>query len=302
MPPVALNTFESIPSELEAVGRVCRGCGVPAAAILCDRCAESASQSFLALPGRIDGSGYDADVFEELAALEPTSFWFRSRSKILVWALGRYFPHAQSFLEVGCGTGYTLAAIRDGRPGLAVAGGDVHPAGLAVARRRLPRVPLFQLDARELPFDADFDVTGSFDVIEHIREDDATLRALASATRPNGGVILTVPQHPWLWSPVDTAARHQRRYTRPELMGKLRDAGLETIRVTSFMSLLLPVMVVARRRAASAEDFDFREEFALPRAVDRALESVVSVERLLLRAGVSFPAGGSLLVVARRAA
>ena len=249
-----------------------------------------------------DGSGYDAAVFEELAALEPTSFWFRGRSRVIRWALRRYFPAARSFLEVGCGTGYTLTALRSAGAHLDLAGGDVHPEGLAVARRRLPGVPLFRLDARTLPFDAAYDVVGAFDVVEHIPEDEQALDALARATRPGGGVLLTVPQHPWLWSPVDEAAHHQRRYTRPELVAKIRAAGLEPLRVTSFMSLLLPVMAAARKRAASAAEYDFRSEFGLPRVVDRSLEAVVSLECALLRSGVSFPAGGSLLAVARRPA
>lgn len=279
----------------------CRACGGSAAGTLCAACETRASSTFVAVDdGRGDGSGYDAGVFAELAELEPTSFWFRGRSGILIWAMARYFPGAKSFLEVGCGTGYTLASIRAGRPGLAVAGGDVHGEALTVARGRLPGVPLFRLDARALPFDADFDVVGAFDVVEHIEDDVGALRNLATAARPGGGVMITVPQHPRLWSPVDDAARHQRRYTRSELVTKLRAVGLTPVRITSFMSLLLPVMAAARKRASGTSDYDFRREFALPTALDRALEAVVSVERRLLRAGVSFPAGGSLLAVTRR--
>jgi SAM-dependent methyltransferase len=253
------------------------------------------------LPGAdADQSGYDAAVYEELAVLEPTSFWFRGRSDLLAWAIGSAFPRAQSLLEVGCGSGYTLASIAAGVPGLAVAGGDVHPEGLRIARRRLPGVPLFQLDARTLPFDRDFDVVGAFDVLEHIPDDRAAIRALRDAVRPGGGVIVTVPQHQWLWSPVDDVARHQRRYARGELIDKMQEVGLAPVRVTSFMSLLLPVMVAARKRVTSSKDFDFRTEFGLPRALDRSLETVVTLERFLVRAGVSFPAGGSLLAVARR--
>ena len=37
-----------------------------------------------------------------------------------------------------------------------------------------------------------------------------------------------------------------------------------------------------------------------PRAVNVALEAVMTVERALIRHGWSFPAGGSLLLVARK--
>jgi SAM-dependent methyltransferase len=298
MPQLAPNS-----SSPEASISPCRACGRPAAGLFCEACATRAREDFLELPGGdADLSGYDASVYDELAALEPTSFWFRGRSKVLVWALRRTFPDARTFLEVGCGSGYTLASIAAGVPSLTVAGGDVHPEGLRVARRRLGGVPLFQLDARVLPFDGDFDVVGAFDVLEHIPDDRTAFKALRNAVRPGGGVIVTVPQHQWLWSPVDEVARHQRRYSREELIERLRDAGLDPIRVTSFMSLLLPLMIVARKRAAPADEYDFRSEFGLPRLVDASLEAVVTAERALLRSGLTLPAGGSLLAVARRVA
>jgi len=41
-------------------------------------------------------------------------------------------------------------------------------------------------------------------------------------------------------------------------------------------------------------------ELSLPRSLDRLLESAMTAERALVRGGISFPAGGSLLLVARR--
>src|SRR5207244_1562327 len=118
-------------------------------------------------------------------------------------ALAAHFPHARSYLEVGCGTGYVLRAVRDAFPGLRVEGSELFEEGLAIARRRLPEVPLHRLDARHSPFRDAFDVLGSFDVLEHIEEDETALEQLRATVRPGGGVLLTVPQHPWLWGPAD---------------------------------------------------------------------------------------------------
>jgi hypothetical protein len=41
-------------------------------------------------------------------------------------------------------------------------------------------------------------------------------------------------------------------------------------------------------------------ELDLPRTLDRALERVMDVERALIRKGVSWPVGGSLLLVGAR--
>jgi SAM-dependent methyltransferase len=244
---------------------------------------------------------FDPAAFSELAAAEASCFWFQRRNGLITWALRRYFPEARSFLEVGCGTGYVLGGLREAFPELRLAGGEYYSPGLPFARSRLPGVELDQLDARRLPFEQEFDVVGAFDVIEHISEDQEALAQLRRAVRPGGGVLVTVPQHPRLWSPADDYGEHKRRYRRRELVEKVRAAGLEVERVTSFVSLLLPAMIASRfldRRRA--EDYDPTAELKTGPALNRAMGGVLAAECALIRAGVSFPVGGSLLVVARR--
>src|SRR4030095_1631809 len=106
--------------------------------------------------------------------------------------------------------------------------------------------------ARRIPFRGEFDVIGAFDVLEHIKEDEEVLAQMYQATRPRGGVLLTVPQHSFLWSEVDDYSRHVRRYSASELKAKVKRAGFETLRTTSFVSLLLPVMFISRLRQRSA--------------------------------------------------
>ncbi len=129
----------------------------------------------------------------------------------------------------------------------------------------------------------------------------AVLAELRRAVRPGGGIIVTVPQHPWLWSAADDYGRHVRRYTRNELVRKLQRAGFTPVRTTSFVSLLLPLLAVSRLlRRSSDEPYDPETEYRAAARVDRLLEHVLTVERTLIRRGVGFPAGGSLLTVARR--
>jgi len=52
-----------------------------------------------------------------------------------------------------------------------------------------------------------------------------------------------------------------------------------------------------RRRQVEADPY---AEFRISPTVNRLLEWVLALERGLIRAGVSFPAGGSLLLVARK--
>lgn len=245
-------------------------------------------------------AGFDEASFQHLPQVEEKSFWFRSRNALIVWALRKYFPGAQSMLEVGCGTGFVLRGVRDAFPHMRLVGGELFEAGLAIAALRVPDAELLELDARELPFRKEFDVVGSFDVLEHIDEDERALSAMYQALRPGGGLLVTVPQHPRLWSAADEYSRHVRRYRREELPTKLRDCGFDVLRQTSFVSLLLPVLALSRLRFRDRKEFDPLAEFRAPPFVDSALGWVLTAERTLIRSGLSLPAGGSLLVVARR--
>jgi SAM-dependent methyltransferase len=245
-------------------------------------------------------AGFPEQSFDHLPEQEERSFWFRGRSRLIAWALADYFPAAQSFFELGCGTGVVLRALHERLPGLALAGGEPFAAGLDVARARLPDVPLYQLDGRRLPFEEEFDAAGAFDVLEHVDDDESVLRQLHQAVKPGGGLLVSVPQHPWLWSPVDDYSRHRRRYTARDLVRRVEASGFRVLRRTSFVSLLLPVVALSRRRARARGGCDPVGEFKLPRTVDCAFGATMTLERQLIRRGLSLPAGTSLLVLAER--
>jgi len=240
--------------------------------------------------------GFDPARFEALAAVEREHFWFTSRARLIVWALRRHFPRARSLLEVGCGTGNVLACVTEIASLSRVVGAEALAEGLAFAARRAPGAELLQTDARRLPFRGEFDVVAAFDVIEHIEEDERVLAEMHAACRPGGGIMLTVPQHTWLWSRRDEFAGHRRRYARAELLRKLAAAGFVRPWATSFMALLLPLLALSRRRRT----FKPSGELELGPAANRLLGAVMALERGLITAGVSFPAGGSLLAVAHK--
>ena len=79
--------------------------------------------------------GFDSSAFDELAALEPASFWFRSRNELITWAARTYFPTATSVHEIGCGTGFVLSALRNVYPAAELSGSEPFVEGLRHARR-----------------------------------------------------------------------------------------------------------------------------------------------------------------------
>jgi SAM-dependent methyltransferase len=111
---------------------------------------------------------------------------------LIVSTFRRRFPAAQSFLEIGCGSGVVLAALHDAFRAAphgqrALRGGSRH------RETPLADADLVILDARELSYVDAFDVVGAFDVLEHIDEDELVLGQMVRAARPGGGLLILVP-------------------------------------------------------------------------------------------------------------
>jgi len=280
-------------AALEAAGWRCKACGYEPSRIA----------GFPAFAPELahGDEGFESTYFAGLYALESRNYWFRARNALVTWALRKYFPHAASFLEIGCGTGFVLAGIAAASPQLALHASEISSSGLPFAASRAPRAEFMQMDARAIPYRDHFDVIGLFDVLEHIEDDARVLAEAQNALRPGGGVLVTVPQHRFLWSRFDEHAHHVRRYDARELRDKIAAAGFTILMMTSFVSLLLPLMVLSRKAGAQrAAHFDVLAELRVGRATNSLLAGVLAFERGMIQAGVRFPAGGSLLLVARR--
>ena len=140
-----------------------------------------------------------------------------------------------------------------------------------------------------------------FDVLEHIEDDALVLAQAHRALRHGGRLMITVPQHPFLWSQYDEHAHHVRRYSARDLRDKVVAAGFRIVMMTSFVSLALPLMALSRfMRRAPRAGFDVLAELRVGRLANYLLESVLALERVLIRIGARFPAGGSLLLLAQR--
>jgi SAM-dependent methyltransferase len=245
-------------------------------------------------------SGMDPKNFDKLARVETEYFWFVARYALIVGLIDKYFPDARRFLEVGCGNGAVLQAVARSRSWERLVGTELHPSGLVYARKRLPAAEFAQMDARYIPAVNAFDLTGAFDVIEHIDDDEGVLRGMRAATRAGGGIIIAVPQHQWLWSHADVIAHHQRRYRRGEVEAKLRRNGFDVVFSSSYTALLLPLMAVNRlKNQRHATEDDVLGEFRLNRNINAIFTAILRAEVRATLAGVKWPGGGSRVVVAR---
>lgn len=223
-------------------------------------------------------------------------WYFRGRLAVLLAVLERALPpRPQRLLDLGCGTGNVLQAL--GRFGEAI-GVERDPelravgqaAGLDIRAGTLP-------DDVPVP-DGWADGVCLLDVIEHLDDDVAGVRAAARAARPGGVVLITVPAYAWLWSGHDVMLGHRRRYTARQLRAVLTAAGVRVQHVGYFNTVLFPAIAAVRlaKRLGGGGGHDI---YRPPALVNEALTRLFAIERhVALRPGLPF--GSSLLAVAHR--
>jgi SAM-dependent methyltransferase len=249
---------------------------------------------------------YPSEGFDVTAAVEASSFWCRTRNRVLKQVFERFTERTAPLevLEIGCGIGGVIGALR-GIANLRLTGSEIYIQGLQYAKAKMPDVDFIQLDATAIPFRDTFDAVGAFDVLEHIPDDELVMRQVRDSLRPGGVFVVTVPQYQWMWSRLDEIVHHKRRYSRRMLVERLQRSGFEVIYTTSFVTTLFPFMLASRLRdrggaTPDAADSGLAERVTLPGPLNRAFDWLSRVDELALRLGATLPFGGSLLVVARR--
>ena len=107
--------------------------------------------------------------------------------------------------------------------------------------------------------------------------------------KPEGGLIITVPQHKFLWSKADDHAYHKRRYTRHELTNKLNKSGFNVIYSTSFVTFLMPLIFLSRWLADNIKkDYDPMSEHKISKFTNAILAKIMDIERYFLYKGISY--------------
>ncbi|MDX6372416.1 MAG: hypothetical protein QOD98_1404 [Nocardioidaceae bacterium] len=143
-------------------------------------------------------------------------------------------PHCgSSVLEIGAGLG-EFASQFSGLTRHVVT--DVDPQAVAALARRFanrPEVEARRLDLASGEVSAGEPVSAviAINVLEHIEDDLAALRSLASLVEPGGRVVMWVPGYQQLYGEFDRRVGHVRRYTPATLGAALADAGLEPVDV-----------------------------------------------------------------------
>lgn len=231
-------------------------------------------------------------IYEQMAELDEVHWWYVARRKVLQSLIERRVrpPAGAGILEVGCGTGHNLEMLeRFGR----VDAIEIDAEARRIAEKRLKR----KIASARLPGlrgieRGAYDLVASLDVVEHIDDDRATVRALASCLKPGGKLLVTVPAHQWMWSRHDELNHHKRRYSKKALRELIEDSPLRLDAIGYFNSILFPVAVAARLASKNGGG-----DTLPPKPLNYVFERAFAAERRLVGA-LPLPPGLSLFAIA----
>ncbi len=194
---------------------------------------------------------YSLSHYRAISVVQSEHFWFRARTAMITRLVRAFGPKngRRTFLEVGCGTGIVLAAMRE--LGFHVVGLDVNETAISYARASCPDARLIRQSLYSFSSTQRFGAVGAFDVLEHQSRDVLFLKRCYDLLEEGGTLFLTVPAGMWLWSPLDVLSGHKRRYETVELQEKLKTVGFQMQFINYWNVLTLPWYILFRRYTMS---------------------------------------------------
>jgi len=236
--------------------------------------------------------------YQQDSRLADDAWWWSARRAILERVIGRFITDVPQpeILEVGCSTGSNLGMLSGfGK----VSALEISDTAAAECRERFPSIPLFR-DPIPAPLGQKFQIICAFDVIEHIEDEEITVKWLHDHLNEGGLIFVTVPAMQFLWSQYDVDAHHYRRYDKHRLEVALSERfSIEYM--TYFNTHLFPPIALVRmlQRAGILNLRGKDKEIGSGRMANSILREIFAAEKMWIP-HMSLPFGVSLLAVARK--
>jgi SAM-dependent methyltransferase len=205
----------------------------------------------------------------------------------LILKLTEHQQKSRDVLEFGAGIG-TLAKLWEQQTGVKPECVEIDPKLRAIVEKR------------GFICSASLDVVGkryetiyTSNVLEHIEDDRKILCQLNSKLKAGGSLVIYVPAFQSLYSTIDENIGHFRRYSKKDLLGKLKEAGFEVVNSRysdsiGFFAWLYKKYALRSSQMASGNSMRIYDKFIFP--LSNAFD----------RFGVKFIFGKNLFVHARK--
>lgn len=222
-------------------------------------------------------------------------FWYRARRKLVDLILRKYGIKKMLILEIGCGAGSQLETLS--KNGNKVVGSDINIKALGEAKKRGFEV-FYQDIEKDIESNLQYDVVCAFDVLEHIKNDEAVLKNIYKLLKKDGFFIFTVPAFQSLFSSHDIYMNHRRRYSRKELKHKLLNNNFKPLDLYYWNSILFPL--ISLKRLLSKKSRPKSDAVRLPKILNLFLFGILMAEVQLIRINIRIPFGLSIVGIGKK--
>jgi SAM-dependent methyltransferase len=245
------------------------------------------------------------EYYARMRALEAGSWWNAGMRDVAARLLDvAALPPTGLMVDLGCGSGQTMAWFRARRPGWRAIGFDVAREGLRAAHDGRAGA-VFAGSALSIPLgEGSVDLVLALDVLQHLpldRGDAAALGEIRRILRRGGGLLLRTNAQA-IPRAADDAEYNFHKYTTAELRAKLVRAGFSVERLGRLNAVLGLAEIPRELRARRAATGGYHGLLAqVPRAGVwwRAKRAWLGLEGRMVAAGWSLPLGRTLLALAR---
>jgi glycosyltransferase involved in cell wall biosynthesis len=201
----------------------------------------------------------------------------------------------RNVLEIGAGIGNLTRALEPRRKRYVATDVDrEHLERLRVRLSSRPNLTTAVLDASRAedyaPFLGQMDTVVCLNVLEHIEDDAAALRNLATTLNQGGRAIILVPEGQGIFCSLDKELGHWRRYSEDQLRARMTEAGFTVETMLRFNRSSRPAWwftgkVLGRRHISRFQLKNFDRMAPLLRRIDHWLPwaptSIIAVGRKL---------------------
>jgi SAM-dependent methyltransferase len=235
---------------------------------------------------------FTPEYYQHMRQLEERSWWNAGMRDLALQILGSAgLPTTGTMIDIGCGSGQTMAWFKQLRPGWRIFGVDVAPEGLA--------------SALQLPLpSACADLIVTLDVIQHLplRGGDRTaFREFGRVLKPGGHLFVRTNAQAFPRA-ADDQQFDFHKYEVPELRGRLQAAGFEVLLI-SRVNALLGLAEIPRELKAKNQKNSYHGILSPPAAHSGWSSTLkrkwLGLEARMVCNGMALPFGRTIVALAR---